>query len=322
MKNIMLLPKTLTRKIIIGLALFGLVATPVLSTRTALAAGTITVQPNNMQGWTTTNQDLGATVGIVDDSSAQFGQGSLQFHTGCDHDSKAQISKLGLNVPLSSVTEMSYWTKQNAGNTYNYEIPSYQLRLDMDGTGRYVTDFYYYPSANTTIAIPDNATVINSDSNYCVNNSDATNTVTNTSGLPSAPDILIGTWQKWNVLSGKWASYQPIPGTFDSIPELTPGEGGIDSGIAGAARGGGEFYTITDILRKYPSAKVVGIGSNLGVFYENSTSFADGISMNNTAYDFEINPPAPVSKSDCKKAGWLSFDFVNQGKCIVSLLKK
>ena len=321
MKNIVALPKLFSRKIITGFALFGLLAIPVLSTQTAFAAGTVTVFPSNMQGWSITNQDLGATVGIVNDSSAQFGQASLRFQTGCEHDSKAQISKIGMNLPLSSVTEMSYWTKQDAGNTYNYAIPSYQLRLDMDGSGKYVTDFYYYPSANTTINTPVNAMVINSNSSYCLNNSSG-NTVINTSALPSAPEILIGTWQKWNVLAGKWASYQPIPGTFDSIPELTSGEGGIDSGIAGMARGGGEFYTITDILRKYPSAKVIGVGSNLGVFYENSTSFADGISINNTLYDFENNPPAPISKVDCKKDVWMTFNFINQGKCIASLLKK
>lgn len=318
-----------TLKIVTGVSLLGLIGILVLNTQSAFAASTVIVRPSNMQGWTNTNQNLGATVGIIPDASAQFGQGSLQFHTSQDTDSKAQISKLGLNIPLSAVTELSYWTKQNAGNTYNYELPSYQLRLDMDGTGHYVTDFYYYPSANTSITSGTANTIVNTYPNSIPTtvdiNPDLSNTVTsytNSVVTPTAPDIKIGVWQKWDVLtSGKWASYQPIPGTFDSIPELTPGEGGIDSGIAGAARGGGEFYSITDILRKYPSARVVGIGSDLGPLYENSVSFADAISINNTVYDFENNLTVPEKKADCKNNSWKNVvgdngkAFKNRGQC-------
>lgn len=262
-----------------------------LSMQGVFAANSVTVTPSDSQGWVVTNEDLGASVEIVDGPPAILGSASLKLSTGTDFDSKAQYSKLGMSVPLSSVTEMSYWTYQNDVNRVGNEIPSYQLRLDMDGTGSYVADFQYYASQNQWVD-------------------------------PDLQDIAINKWQKWDVLSSaEWATFQPIPGTYDPIPELTPGEGGIESGIAGAARGGGEFYTIAEILQKYPNAQVVGIGVSLGVWYENSTSYADGVSINNTVYDFEVALPAPQTKDDCKKDGWRAYNFKNQGQCVSSVVK-
>lgn len=256
-----------------------------LGLQTVFAAGSITIRPDDLQGWTVTSETLGAKVEFVDDSSSPLGDGALKLTTGTDSDSQAQMSKLDINAPLSSVAEMSYWTYQNDVNRFGREVPAYQLRIDIDGSGQYVTNFHYYPFYNAVV-----------DS--------------------SLPDVEIGTWQNWNVLTGQWAAYEPIEGTFDPLPELTPGEGGINGGIAGAGRGGGEFYTIEDIMRKYPDAQVLGVGVSLGPLYEDATSYADGISINDTIYNFEPELTTPQQREDCTKDGWRSFDFKNQGQCI------
>src|SRR5690349_1073622 len=77
----------------------------------AAAANTVVVTPTNQQGWTTADTRPGGTVNFVVDSTAPSGAGALQLTTDATLTAKAQYMHAA-NTPLSSITELSYYTKQ------------------------------------------------------------------------------------------------------------------------------------------------------------------------------------------------------------------
>ena len=144
----------------------------------AAAASTVVVTPTNTHGWTTEDTRPGGAVNFVADPSAPAGAGALQLTTDLTTTAKAQYMH-ATSTPLSSITELGYYTKQNAALIPEGD-PSYQLATCLGGivAGACVgfTTFVYEPYWNGVV-VP-------------------------------------GTWQKWDVAAGRfWSSRSYASGT-------------------------------------------------------------------------------------------------------------
>jgi len=115
-----------------------------------MAATTVVVTPANPQGWSTADTRPGGSVNFVADATSPYPSGALQLTTDNTNTAKAQYLKAA-NVPLSTVTELGYWTKQVAGPVF--ADPSYQLLVDLNGgdpsTG--FTTFVFEPYENSLV---------------------------------------------------------------------------------------------------------------------------------------------------------------------------
>lgn len=96
------------------------------------AGNTVVVTPSNTQGWSTVETRIGGNVTYVTDTSpgAPYPSGALQLTTDSTNAAKAQYMH-SANLPLSSVTELSYWTKQQSGPAV--ADPSYQVTVCLGG---------------------------------------------------------------------------------------------------------------------------------------------------------------------------------------------
>jgi len=132
------------------LGLLGLVA---LLTIGATAQSTVVVTPTNQQGWSTADTRPGGNVNFVVDSTAPAGIGALQLTTDLTTTAKAQYMH-DTNVPLSNVSDLSYYTKQNSA-LFPGGDPSYQLPVCLGGTAGGVcigfTTFVYEPYENGVV---------------------------------------------------------------------------------------------------------------------------------------------------------------------------
>ncbi len=97
----------------------------------ALAAAPIVVTPTNTQGWSTADTRPGGAVTFVVDGTAPAGNGALRLTTDATTAAKAQYLH-DTSTPLSSVTELSYYAKQNSASFAGGD-PSYQLLVCLGG---------------------------------------------------------------------------------------------------------------------------------------------------------------------------------------------
>lgn len=166
---------------------FGLITVLVLvatfafgSAGTVGAAGTtVVVTPTNTQGWSTADTRPGGAVTFVNgDAPTGGGTGSLQLTTDATTKAKAQYLHAA-NTPLSSVTQLSYYTKQVSA-AFAGGDSSYQLPVWLDGTSAGFTTFVFEPYENGTV-VP-------------------------------------GDWQAWNVAAGQfWSSKSFTAGTCSVV---------------------------------------------------------------------------------------------------------
>ncbi len=85
--------------------------------------------------------------------------------------------------------------------------------------------------------------------------------------------VVPATWQQWDVDAGQfWSSRTVTDGTC--------------SLVAGA--GGPPLYTLATLKTLCPNAEVLGIGVNIGTFNPSYTVATDGVTFNDTTYDFEV----------------------------------
>ncbi|MEA2586703.1 MAG: hypothetical protein QOF33_4788, partial [Thermomicrobiales bacterium] len=173
----------------------------------ALAARTVVVTPSHTHGWYEADVRPGGAINYINDPSSPYPSGALQLLTDGTTAAKAQY----LNKEhgrLSRVRELSYWTKQVSGPPE--AAASYQLVVDLNGrgTGGFTT-FVYEPYWNGTV-VP-------------------------------------GTWQQWDVGSGKmWSSSTFAEGTC----------------VVAAGAGGPPFYTLAQLQAMCPKAAVLAFGVN------------------------------------------------------------
>jgi hypothetical protein len=115
--------------------------------------------------------------------------------------------------------------------------------------------------------------------------------------------VVKGVWQQWDVDNGQfWSSRTFVSGTC----------------VLAAGAGGAPFYNLALLKTLCPDAVVLGIGVNIGSNNPGYTVATDGVTFNDTTYDFELGR-RPSSKDECKNGGWQDFDdpaFKNQGDCV------
>lgn len=236
-------------------------------------AATNVVTPSDMMGWVDGSL-AGGTVSYVDDAPAGFGSASLELKTDATTAAKAAYGR-AVDMPLSDVATLSYYTKQVAVSTPEGSA-SLALGVDLDGDGTWDTSLVHEPYWRDA--------------------------------LGDAAPVLPNEWQQWDVLSGVFWSSRSVQGLVG-----TPG--------------GPATYTFGQILADYPNAKLVTLGVNIGTYNPSYTILVDGITLNDTVYDFERvapepEPVVPTSKDDCKQGGWMSLvnadgsSFKNQGQCV------
>lgn len=120
-----------------------------MQTAKAAPGDTVVVTPGNTEGWAEADTRPGGDVNFVEDATAPAGTGALQLTTDATTTAKAQYMHEA-SVPVTQVTELSYYTKQNAGPVH--AAPSYQLAVDTNGTtaGGFTT-FVYEPYQNGVV---------------------------------------------------------------------------------------------------------------------------------------------------------------------------
>lgn len=166
--------------------LAGIVGAFVLAVQPALAAGTLTVAPGSLDGWTDQSA-AGGTVSYVDGAPAGLGEASLELKTSDDNASRAVYSR-SESVALSDVNELSYWTKQVAA-TAEGGSASFFVGVDLNGDGTWDTNLIHEP--------------------YWQNE-----------GSPDTAPVVAGEWQQWDVDAGLFWSSR----SYDGV--LTAGAGG------------------------------------------------------------------------------------------------
>ena len=114
-----------------------------------VATETLVVTPTNLRGWTTADTRPGGTVALIPDSSAPGGTGALQLTTDATTTAKAQFMHAA-STPLADVTALSYYTKQNASTAFTGGDASYQLAVQLCGTGSFTT-FVFEPYQNGVV---------------------------------------------------------------------------------------------------------------------------------------------------------------------------
>jgi hypothetical protein len=250
----------------------------------AAVNSTIVVTPTNQQGWTTADTRPGGDVNFVVDATAPAGNGALQLTTDATTAAKAQYMHEA-NLPIGSVTDLSYYTRQVSGPAFadaSYQLPvclggftSPQTPANPSGCTGFTT-FVFEPYQNNGLGTP-------------------------------SPVIVPGIWQQWDVDAGQfWSS-------------RTVNAGG--SCVVAAGFGGAPFYSLSTLQTICPSAVVVGFGVNIGTFNPSYDVYTDLVNFNGTTYDFEPYQVA-TTKDQCKNGGFANVkradgsSFKNQGDCI------
>jgi hypothetical protein len=160
-------------------ALYAVVAACALvAGSTAIASSTVVVTPASTQGWSASTQP-GGQVDFVADASAPSGGGALRLTTDATATAEAQYAHSEDSVPLWQVSEMSYFTKQNAGGA-----PSYQLSVHLNGGTLGATTLVFEPSRNA-----DQGAVVP------------------------------GSWQQWNVATGHFWSSRSVSCPYGFVLE-------------------------------------------------------------------------------------------------------
>ena len=139
----------------------------------ALAASTVVVTPANTQGWSTADTRPGGAVNFVVDPTSPAPNGALQLTTDATTTAKAQYLHAA-NTPLASVTQLSYYTKQNSA-AFPGGDPSYQVVTYLTGGTTGFTTLVFEPYQN-----------------------------------PAQGPVVTNAWQKWDVAKGLFWSTRTV----------------------------------------------------------------------------------------------------------------
>lgn len=248
----------------------------------------VIVTPTNQQGWSSTAPTAdtrpGGTVSFNNDTTAPGNpnNGALLMTTDATTASKAQYFH-NTATPLSSVTELSYSTKQNAPAGLIAD-PSYQLAICATG-------------ATTSGCNPQTAPGVGSSFTTLVYEP--------YQGGQGA--IVNGEWQNWDINSGGlfWTTHTVV----------------CSGGTLVGTSGGPASYTLAQVQLACPDALVFQFGLNIGTNNPGYNVEADLFNFNGTTYNFEPFQAA-TDKDQCKGGGWATLTdtngnhFKNQGDCV------
>ncbi len=273
-----------------------------LATRTS-AHSVIIVTPSNTQGFSAADTRPGGAVSFVNDPTSPFPDDALQLTTDATTTSKAQYMHAADNIPLGTVSTLSYQTKQVSGPTF--ADPSYQLAVDLNGAadGGFTT-FVYEPYQNGTVTP--------------------------------------GVWQEWDVDAGQfWSSRTFSEGgcavvagaggapfyTLAGVQAMCPNAVVVGYGVnigsnnpsyvvqTDAFNFNGTTYDFENDPVASPSPSVEPSASpsaSPSVSPSASPTVAPSISPSPT-------PAVLGDKDECKNNGWKNFTnpaFKNQGQCV------
>jgi hypothetical protein len=223
-------------------------------------------------------------VTFVNDASAPNGS-ALRLTTDSTTASKAQYLH-SANMPISSVTELSYSTKQNSAS-FAQGDPSYQLIVCLTGL-------------SSTGCNPGSATDPHPETSF-----------TTFVFEPYENGTVASGWQSWDVDAGQMWSSRTVTDPNNADCAVTAGGGGAP------------FYSLADLQAKCPNAVVTGFGVNIGSNNPSYDTETDLVSFNGDVYNFQTVAPTPVvtltNKDDCKNGGWMTSNnptFKNQGDCV------
>lgn len=132
-------------KAFIGLVTLALPAVMLFAPEGASGATPIVVvTPTFEHGWSATaapaDTKAGGAVNFVNDAMAPAGNGALQLTTDSTTTAKAQYLHVA-GIPLSEVTELSFYTKQNFASFAGADA-SYQLIMYLNGSSGFTTLVY------------------------------------------------------------------------------------------------------------------------------------------------------------------------------------
>lgn len=113
----------------------------------AFASANVVVTPTNTQGWYSADTRPGGQINFVEDATSPYPSGALQLLTDNTNTAKAQYLK-DVNTPLSSVSNLGYYTKYVSGPVV--ADPSFQVLVNLNGTSGFTT-FVYEPYWNGTV---------------------------------------------------------------------------------------------------------------------------------------------------------------------------
>ena len=120
-----------------------------LTVATATAATTVVVRYSAGQGWGNLWTANGAQVRFVHDATSPFGIGAMELETPNTNTAKATWG-IAMDIPLSQVTTLGYWTKYLAGPWY--AGPSLNVVIDINGSAPGgATILVYEPYWNGTV---------------------------------------------------------------------------------------------------------------------------------------------------------------------------
>jgi hypothetical protein len=197
------------------------------------SAATIVVTPAHPHGWSTADTRPGGAVTFVNDPTSPAPPGALQLTTDATTTAKAQYLHAA-NTPLSSVTRLSYYTKQVSGPPV--ADPSYQLITCLTGA----------PTATTC---PGFTTFVFEPYQNLSNNGN--------------PGIVPNVWQKWDVANGLFWSTRSVvcsngaivgtsggPATYTLAAIKTMCPGAVVGGFGVNIGSNNPSYTVrTDLFR-------------------------------------------------------------------------
>ena len=248
----------------------------------------VIVTPTNQQGWSsvspTAETTLGGTVSFNNDTSAPGNphNGALLFTTDQSSTAKAQYMHNTATL-LSSVTELSYQTKQNTP-IGSIADPSYQLAICATGATASGCNPQFVPAAHSSFT-----------------------TLVYEPYQGGQGAIANGEWQSWDISSGGkfWSTHTVVcsNGTLVDTP------------------GGPASYTLAQVKSMCPDALVFQFGINIGSNNPGYNVETDLFDFNGTTYNFEPFITA-TNKDQCKDGGWQNVtnsngnSFKNQGDCV------
>ena len=130
----------------------------------------VVVTGTDPKGWYSGDIHDGGAVSFFGDASSPYPTGALALTTNETAGAKAQYLK-EVNIPLSQVTDLSYYTKHVAGP--DDAAVSYQLNIELHGIPDWTTAFVFDPASNG--------------------------------------QVTHGTWQKWDVFNGRFWANDSVP---------------------------------------------------------------------------------------------------------------
>lgn len=236
--------------------------------------------------WSTADTRATGTVNIVADATTPFGQGALQLKTG---DNVA-----GADGKMQDKAQYLHAAQTKLADVTALSYWTKQV------------------SAEFAAGLPSYQIIVDTDGT--VDGVNWTTLVYEPYNDQGNAAVHPNEWQSWNVMASTklWSS---------KTVAAENANGGL---VAGA--GGAPFYSIADVVAKYPNAVAYGFGVNVGSNNPNWDTRVDGLNFNNTLYDFELTAPdltpTVVTKDQCKNNGWTKVftandkPFTNQGSCV------